>query len=58
MQDKVNFEAKLTKSEFSFSSIGRHTKVKLLSLPYYKPSSGYRIVGIMPFLRLLTLWEM
>ena len=40
-------------SEFSFSTIGCHTKVKVLSLPYYLPIARARIVGCISFPRVL-----
>ena len=34
------------------------TKVKEPSLPYYSSIVGVRIIGFIPFLRVLVLWEM
>ena len=58
--DKVNFLSSLTglNSEFFFSKTNNHTKVKELSLPYYIPIAGGRIVGFMPFPRVLAVCEM
>ena len=44
-------------SEFSFSESGYHTKIKEPNLPYYLPIAGGRIVGFIPFLRVLALRE-
>ena len=45
-------------SEFSFSSTSCYTKVKEPSQPYYLPIAGGRIVGFIPFRRVLVLCEM
>ena len=45
-------------SEFSFSLTSWYTKVEESSLPYYLPIAGLRIIGFIPFPRVLTLWEM
>ena len=45
-------------SEFSFSSTGCHTKAKEPSLLYYFPIAGGRIIGQIPFQRVLALCEM
>ena len=45
-------------SEFSFFWTGCRTKVKEHSLPYYLPIAGGRIIGFIPFSRVLVLWEM
>ena len=48
MQHKVIFEWSLISlnSEFSFSKMGYYTKVKELSLPYYLPIAGGRIIRL------------
>ena len=45
-------------SEFSFSKTSRLTKAKEPSLPYYLPIAGGRIIGFIPFPRVLVLCEM
>ena len=45
-------------SELSFSSTGCQTKAKELSLLYYLPIAGGRIIGFIPFPRVLALCEM
>ena len=45
-------------TEFSFFSTSCHTKVKEPSLSYYLPIAGRRIVGFIPFPRVLVLCEM
>ena len=45
-------------SEFSFSHTSCLTKAKELSLPYYLPIAGGRIIGFIPFPRVLVLCEM
>ena len=45
-------------SEFSFSSTSSLTKAKELSLPYYLFIAGGRIIGFIPFPRVLVLCEM
>ena len=45
-------------SEFSFSSIICLTKAEEPSLPYYLPIAGGRIIGFIPFPRVLVLCEM
>ena len=45
-------------SEFSFSLTGCVTKVKEPSLPYYLPIDEGRIIGLIPFPRVLVLREM
>ena len=45
-------------SEFSFSLAGCHTKSKEPSLLYYLPITGGRMVGFIPFPRVLVLCEM
>ena len=45
-------------SEFSFSNINCHTKVKVPSLSYYLPIVGERIAGFLPITDVLALWEM
>ena len=46
------------KSEFSFSSTSYLTKAEEPSLPYYLPIAGGRIIGFIPFPRVLELCEM
>ena len=45
-------------SEFSFSQTHCHTKAEEPSLPYYLPIAGERIIGFIPFPRVLVLCEM
>ena len=45
-------------SEFSFSYTSCPTKAEEFSLPYNLPVAGGRIVGFIPFLRVLVLCEM
>ena len=45
-------------SEFSFSSTSCLTKAEETSLSYYLPIAGGRIIGFIPFPRLLVLCEM
>ena len=45
-------------SEFSFSSTSFLTKAEEPSLPYYLPIAGGRIIGFIPFPRVLVLCEM
>ena len=45
-------------SEFSFSSTSYLTKDEEPSLPYYLPIAGGRIIGFIPFPRVLVLCEM
>ena len=45
-------------SEFSFSLTGCLNKAKESSLPYYLSVAGGRIVGFIPFPRVLALREM
>ena len=45
-------------SEFSFSYTSCFTKAKEPSLSYYLPITGGRIIGFIPFLRVLVLCEM
>ena len=45
-------------SEFSFSWTSCLTKVEELSLPYYLSIAGGRIIGFIPFPRVLVLCEM
>ena len=45
-------------SEFSFSKTSCLTKAEEPSLPYYLPIAGWRIVGFIPFPRVLVLCEM
>ena len=44
--------------EFSFSWTSCLTKAEELSLPYYLPIAGGRIIGFIPFPRVLVLCEM
>ena len=54
------FQQSLTglNSEFSLSFTSRLTKAKEISLPYYLPIAGGRIIGYIPFPRVLVLCEM
>ena len=45
-------------SEFSFSKTSYFTTAKEPSLPYYLPIAGGRIIGFIPFPRVLVLCEM
>ena len=45
-------------SEFSSSKTSCLTKAEEFSLPYYLPIAGGRMIGFMPFPRVLVLWEM
>ena len=45
-------------SEFSFSYTSCLTKAEEHSLPYYLPIAGRRIIGFIPFPRVLVLCEM
>ena len=45
-------------SEFSFSLTSCLTKAEEFSLPYYLPIAGGRIIGFIPFPRVLVLCEM
>ena len=45
-------------SEFSFSLTSCLTKAEETSLPYYLPIAGGRIIGVIPFPRVLVLCEM
>ena len=45
-------------SEFYFSYTGCQNKVKEPTLPYYFHLTGGRIVGFIPFPRVLVVWEM
>ena len=45
-------------SEFSFSQTSFLTKAEEPSLPYYLPIAGGRIIGFIPFPRVLVLCEM
>ena len=45
-------------SEFSFSQTSCLTKAEEFSLPYYLPIAGGRIIGFIPFPRVLVLCEM
>ena len=45
-------------SEFSFSQTSCLTKAEELRLPYYLPRAGGRIIGFIPFPRVLVLCEM
>ena len=45
-------------SEFSFSETSCLTKAEELSLSYYLPIAGGRIIGFIPFPRVLVLCEM
>ena len=45
-------------SQFSFSKTSCLTKAEEPSLPYYLPIAGRRIIGFIPFPRVLVLCEM
>ena len=45
-------------SEFSFSKTSCLTKAEEPSLPYYLPIAGGRIIGFIPFPRVLVLCDM
>ena len=45
-------------SEYSFSSTSCLTKAEEISLSYYLPVVGGRIIGFIPFPRVLVLYEM
>ena len=57
---KSIFKRSLTglNSEFSFSYTSCLTEAKEPSLPYYLPITGGRIIGFIPFPRVLVLCEM
>ena len=57
---KVNFKQSLTglNSEFSFSYTSCLIKAEEPSLPYYLAIAGGRIIGFIPFPRVLVLCEM
>ena len=44
-------------SEISFSKTSRHSKAEEISLSYYLPITGERIIGFIPFPRVLVLCE-
>ena len=44
-------------SEFSFSETGCRTKTEEPNLSYYLPIAGRRIIGFIPFPRVLVLGE-
>ena len=44
-------------SEFSFSQVGCHIRVKEPSLPYYLPKAEEKIVWSITSSRILVLWE-
>ena len=54
------FQQSLTglNSEVSFSYTSCLTKAEEPSLSYYLPIAGGRIIGFIPFPRVLVLWEM
>ena len=54
---KVNYSKNLN-SEFSFSYTSCLTKTEEPSLPHYLPIAGGRIIGFIPFPRVLVLCEM
>ena len=66
LSDKINmtqgqfFKQSLTgfNSKFSFSQTSCFTKAEEPSLPYYLPITGGRIIGFIPFPRVLVLCEM
>ena len=55
-----SFKPSLTglNSEFSFSKTSCLTKAEEFSLPYYLPIAGGRLIGFIPFPRVLVLCEM
>ena len=57
---KSLFKQSLTglNSEFSISKPGYHIKFKELSLPYYSSIAGERIVGCVPFPKVLAQFKM
>ena len=57
---KVNFKAEFNSlnSEFSFSLTSCLTKAEEPSLSYYLPIVGGRVIGFIPFPRVLVLYEM
>ena len=59
MWHKVNFKRSLTglDSVFSFSWTSCFTKALEHSLSYYLPRAGGKIIGFIPFPRVLVLWE-
>ena len=42
-------------SAFSFSKTGWHIKAEEISLPYYSSINGGRIIGFIPYLRVVIL---
>ena len=60
IRNKVDFYAELTglNSEFSFSLTSCLTKAEELSLSYYLPIAGGRIIGFIPFSSILMLCKM
>ena len=60
VQHKVIFNAEFNRFEFSaFLLLDQlQIMVKKSSLPYYLPIAGGRILGFIPFLRVLVLCEM
>ena len=46
------------KSDFFFSLTDCHSNAKEISLPYYLPITGERIVGFMPFTKVLARCKM
>ena len=59
-QGQFFFKQSLTglNSEFSFSKTSCLSKAEEPSLPYYLPIAGGRIIGFIPFPRVLVLYEM
>ena len=57
---KAIFKRSLTglNSEYSFSKTSCLTKAEELSLSYYLPIAGGRLIGFIPFPRVLVLFEM
>ena len=57
---RANFKWSLTglNSEFSFSLTSCLTKAEEPSLPYYLSIAGWRLIGFIPFPRVLALCEM
>ena len=58
MEHKVNSLSELNMLKFRiffFSLNDCHTKVKKLSLPFHFPTAGQKIVGFIPFPRVIAL---
>ena len=57
-QGKFLSSLTISKSEFTSSLTGCYSKIKELRLPNYLPIAGWRIVGFLPFPRILEICEM